>query len=75
MIAIIVWTNNDLLIVPFSMCCIPIVNKEIQASNKKNKLCIIIGFSRLNNQVCLYAQIGNQKCMCVVLPGHNHREN
>ena len=35
----IVCTNKALLIVPFSMCCIPITNKEIQANNKKNNLC------------------------------------
>jgi len=71
----IVCTNKALLIVPFSMCCIPITNKEIQASNKKNKLCIILCFFRLNNQEYLYAQIGNHQDMCVVLPGHTHREN
>jgi len=75
MIAMIVCTNNVLLIVPFSMCCIAITNKEIQANNKKNKLCIIVCFFRLNNQVYLYAQIGNHQDMCVVLPGRSHREN
>lgn len=75
MIAIIVCTNKVLLIVPFSMCCIPIVNKEIQANNKKNILCIIVGFFQLNNQECLYAQTHNHQDRYVFLPGHNHREN